>query len=233
MNKKNLVLAGLAGTFATAAGLLLKKRYKDLMEDIDVVDEIEGEDHPEENLYDICNKLMLSFNKVKDEVYKRRVESFEDVLKGNKNLNAINIKKRNIAIIKTTSVKTTAIVEPFIVYTVIIGARLANLIWIGEDKCPISDTNKNDIVLGLGKIPSKFIPESLENLPTFCICCADICLSTAKITAGAIKSCMNESLFKDNGTAINAVTREEFDELKKTVSDIKDSLCGRQLTNPK
>lgn len=232
MNKKNLVLAGLAGTFATAAGLLLRKRYKDLMEDIDVVDEIEGEDHPEENLYDICNKLMLSFNKVKDEVYKRRVESFEDVLKGNKILNAINIKKRNIAIIKTTSVKTTAIVEPFIVYTVIIGARLANLIWIGEDKCPISDTNKNDIVLGLGKIPSKFVPESLENLPTFCICCADICLTT-KIPSGIVKNCMNESLFKEARASIDAVTREEFDELKKAVSDIKDSLCGRQITNPK
>ena len=39
----------------------------------------------------------------------------------------------------------------------------------------------------------------------------------------------NESLFKDTGTSIDAVTREEFDELKKAVSDIKDSVCGRSL----
>ena len=227
MNKKNLVLAGLAGIFATASGLLLRKRYKDLMEDIDVVDEIEGEDHQEEDLYGICNKLMLSFNKVKDEIYKRKVESFEDVLKGNKILNAITIKKKNITLIKTTSVTTTAIVEPFIVYTVIIGARLVNLIWIREDKCPIFDTSETDIVLGLGKIPSKFVPESLENLPTFCICSVGIGLSTAKIPSGTLKSCTNGSLFKDTGTSIDAVSREEFDELKKAVFDIKDSLCGR------
>ena len=228
MNKKNLVLAGLAGIFATAAGLMLRKRYKDLMEDIDVVDEIEGEDHPEEDLYDICNKLILNFNKVKAEVYKRKVESFEDVVKGNKILNVITIKKEDITIIKTTSVKTTAIVEPFMIYTVMIGARLANLVWIGEDKCPLSDAKETDIVLGLelGKIPSKFVPESLENLPTFCICCADICSTT--ISSGPIKSCINiPSYGKVDGTIVNAVTREEFDELKKYISDMKkDRSCG-------